>query len=499
MKTAKKILSVVLAVVVVLVPLLTVCTQAEEARLYPTIYVHGFMAKDIYVDPSDPDSETAWPPSSESIKETVTDCLPVFAEFALTKDWDAFTAGLNPIFSELFAPVCCDENGDVSNGSGIRFTYPSKGSVNKNGTYSFSYDWRLDPLVIAEQLNEYIDYILECSGCDKVNIICHSFGGVVTMSYLALFGNDKIAGVCFFASAPYGERYNGEMMSGNIGFETDGVVEYLKGMLSDSEYNYLISFVLDVLNQSGVLDPICDCCNYTVEKILPAAAAEAILPLFANWLPIWSMVPDEYLEDAEDYVFNTIYKDEDRSIIISRIEEFNEKVRSKRETILKELNEDAHLIIISGYGLSTVPLIKNWACESDDTIDTKNTSFGATVAPYGETLSEEYLSTAKAEYISPEKNIDASTCQFPEQTWFIHNMKHTASGDSLDEMMMTLLRSEEQPTVSTYAQYPRFLEYSDQEDTLTPHTAVNPQLTFFERIKLVIEQLIKLISSLINK
>lgn len=498
-KIAKRILAVIIALVTVLVPVISVYAQGENTRLYPTIYIHGFMAKDVYINPEDPDSDTAWPLASDSIMKAVKDCLPVAGKFALTKDWDYFGSELTDIFAELFAPVCCDKNGDVSNGSGVRFDYPEKETVNAEGTYDFDYDWRLDPLIIAEQLSDYIDYIIECSGCDKVNIICHSFGSVVTMSYLALYGNDKIAGVCFFASAPYGERYNGEMMSGNLGVEGEGLVEYLKGMLSDNDYNMLISFALDILNQSGILKPICDCANYTIDKILPIAAAEAVLPLFANWLPIWSMVPDEYLDSAMDYVFNNVYKDEDRSVIISRIEEFNEKVRSKRETILAELNEDAHLIIISGYGLSTVPLIRNWQCESDDTIDTKNTSFGATVAPYGETLGDEYLEKADAAYISPEKNIDASTCQFPEQTWFIHNMKHTASNDCLDEMMLTLLRSEEQPTVNTYAQYPRFLEFSEQNDTVLPHTEAQPPLTFLQKLINAFKDIIKLIASLFNK
>lgn len=498
-KIAKRIFAVLLALITVLVPLVTVSAQGENERLYPTIYIHGFMAKDVYMNPDDPDSDTAWPLASDSIKTTVVEALPVLAKFALTKDWDTFGAELSDVFAKLFAPVCCDTNGDVSNGTGVRFPYPEKEEVNAEGMYSFDYDWRLDPLVIADQLNEYIDYILEASGSDKVNLICHSFGGVVTMSYLALYGNEKIAGVCFFASAPYGERYNGEMMSGNIGVAGEGLTEYLKGMLSDNDYNYLISFALDVLNMSGILEPICACANYTIDKILPIAAAEAVLPLFANWLPIWSMVPDEYLDGAMDYVFGNVYKDEDRSVIISRIEEFNEKVRSKREEILADLNENAHLIIISGYGLSTVPLILNWQCESDDTIDTKNTSFGATVAPYGETLGEDYLAKAKAEYISPEKNIDASTCQYPEQTWFIHNMKHTASNDCLDEMMLTLLRSEEQPTVNTYAQYPRFLEFSEQDDTVLPHTEAQPPLTFLQKLINAFKDIIKLIASLFKK
>ena len=77
-------------------------------------------------------------------------------------------------------------------------------------------------------------------------------------------------------------------------------------------------------------------------------------------------------------------------------------------------------------------------------------------------------------------------------------MKHTASNDCLDEMMMTLLRSEEQPTVSTYAQYPRFLEFSEQNDTVLPHTEAKT-ISFIQKIILALKDIIKLIASLFNK
>ncbi len=495
----KKLFSVFLSLIVTLVPLLSVSAESSIKDDCPVIYIHGFMASDLYSDKNDPESEKIWPIPSESIVSAVKNASPYIAEFAFNKDWDSFAEKTFSVVSDLFAPLCCDINGNITDNSGAYFVYPDKAQVTKNGRYSFTYDWRLDPLILAQQLNDFIDYILECSGASKVSLFCHSFGGVITVSYLSLYGNEKIDGVCFYSSAPYGETYNGELMSGHISVNSGSFTQYMSGLLSDSDYPYLFDTLFEILDLSGALDPVCDCVNYTVDKVLTIAAKKAILPIFAGWLPIWSMIPDEYFESSYNYVFNTIYKDDgiDRSEIISKINEYNTKVKVNREKTLRDLNEKANLIVISGYNFASVPLVESWEYMSDNTIDTKNTSFGATTASYYGVLNEEYLSKVDPKYINPEKNIDASTCMFPEQTWFIKNLKHTASSGCLDEMVYTLLLSKEQPTVNTYPQYPRFTIYSPQNDTVTPYEYAE-KLSLLDKIILAIKDLYKLIVNLIN-
>ncbi len=58
----------------------------------------------------------------------------------------------------------------------------------------------------------------------------------------------------------------------------------------------------------------------------------------------------------------------------------------------------------------------------------EDSSFGATCSKIGETLPADYIEQRKeeglGEYISPDMQIDASTCLFPETTWIVKNVHH---------------------------------------------------------------------------
>jgi hypothetical protein len=55
--------------------------------------------------------------------------------------------------------------------------------------------------------------------------------------------------------------------------------------------------------------------------------------------------------------------------------------------------------------------------QGDGVLETVLTSNFATVAPYGETLTEEQLAKADKNYVSPDGIIDASTSLYRDMTW----------------------------------------------------------------------------------
>ena len=492
MKNAlKKGLAVLLALIVTLVPLFSVC--ASDSKSCPMIDVHGFMAKDIYADPADPDSEKIWPPTTDAILNAVRQSVPALTKFFLSKNWDALGKALVPIFDGLLGKACCGAEGTVTNSSGIRFSYPDKADVKPDGTYSFDYDWRLDPMEIAGQLDAFVRYITENAGVEKVRIRCHSLGGVIVLSYLTLYGNDKVDGVAFNSTALYGETYNGELMTGKMRLDADALSEFMRGNFSDTACPVLLAGIFDILNDSGVLKLACKCGNYAMDQLLDVAAQEILIPMFGNWLPIWAMVPDEYIADAEKYVFDTVWAGQDHSAIRAKVTAYNETVRKNREKTLRDLNENAKLVVLSRYGFSTIPIVPSWNVLSDGNIDTKNTSFGALTAGYGKMLSAEQLVGKDAKYISPEKNIDASCCLFPEQTWFIENCKHGYTPGAVDDMIDTLLAYDGQATVDTFPEYPRFVRYNPDTGTVTPHTEAAPARTFLQKLITALRELWNLI------
>lgn len=496
------ILSVFLSVVILILPLTVAASAEESVQKVPNIYVHGFMASEILENPDDPDSEAVWPPQKDNILKGVQDAILPLVKFALTRDWDTFASESGAAALEIFGKAVVNPDGTVTDGSGVRFEYPEPETITPESQLSFVYDWRGDPVEIAGQLNDFVDYVTECSGCDTVTITCHSLGGVITISYLTIYGIDKVSGVCFNANAINGETYNGELMTGNLRLNAETIYDYMRFNYGGTEYENLFAGLVELLYRSGLFDILVNIGNGLLDKMLTIAARDSIVPLFGGWLGIWAMVPDEYIDDAVSYVFDGLYStsDIDYSVLRAKVDRYNELVRPYKAETLRKLNEKAHVYVISRYGYSTLPLTESHEPMTDGTIDVKYSSFGATTAPYGETLSGEYLASADPAYVSPDKTIDASTCMFPEQTWFVRDMKHGGEPDSLYEMIFTLLNYDGQATVNTFARYPRFLKYIEMEDQLLPDTDYTaPDNSFINKMILMLRDVFTLISKLFEK
>ena len=105
----------------------------------------------------------------------------------------------------------------------------------------------------------------------------------------------------------------------------------------------------------------------------------------------------------------------------------------------------------------------------DGVLETDRTSGYGTIANFGDTLSDKEINGVAAEYISPDKVINASTCLHSETTWFVKNAKHVGCKDGSDhtEFAIWLLTSKEQPTVNSNAAYPRFLNADKNENFIS--------------------------------
>ncbi len=464
----------------------------EFDRDCPKIYVHGFMSYDVYADVDNPESdELAWPPSEEKITTAVKQAIAPLAVCAVDRDLDKLGTALAPILDELFASSCLDFNGEITNGSGIRFEYPSPEELTTDSDVTFGYDWRLDPMVIASQLNDFINYILENTGAEQVVLECHSLGGIITTTYLKLYGNSKIKSVVFNSSAVYGETYTGELLNEEIEIDTEGLKEFLEFCFLESDYKHTVSLICEILEDAGLLDFVIDFAG----KILNGIYDEVILSvmkLFANWPTIWAMIPDEDIESAKENVFSMYEANGiDYSGLEEKVNAYNSTIRPYKTQTLQNTAKTSNLYVISRYGYSAIPLTSSWDALGDGVVDAKFSSFGATTALYGETLD-----VADSVYVSPDKTIDASTCLFPEQTWFIRDMKHQNMADCLEDMVNTLLYYDGQASVETFEEYPRFLKYDCDNDILAADEKPQP-LSFFDLIKLAFLEIWNAIKNLL--
>lgn len=487
----RKIISVLLTFMLLFLPITGLFASAiETEEAYPMIHVPGIMHADIYTETGNPDSDVAWPPSTDSILSLVSDCIPALLEFSVTKDWDKLGKTISPIAYDFFGASLAGPDGKITNGSGIVFEYPDAERLEKNPDTTFKYDWRADPIESAHALNDYIDYILTTTGSEKVCLECHSLGGVVTVSYLTLYGFDKVDAIAFNTTAVYGESYTGNLLSGDIVLSSDSLMSFMDFVSDGTSSEALLNRIFDMLECAGLGELVADLGNTILENLSDILLPEVVVPLFGKWLTIWAMVPDDKIDAAMEYTFTNFIPEgtEGREELRANIENYNNVVRAvKTDTIIKA-DEFCKVGVISRYGYSSIPATSQWQEISDGVLDSANSSFGATFALYGATLSDEIIAETDAEYISPDKTVDASTCLFPEKTWFIKGTKHSSSYDDIDALVRKILYSEEEFTVYSDELFPRYMIYDFNSDSIiadTEETSDQPTgfLGFIEKIK----------------
>ena len=206
---------------------------AADGDTCPVIYLPGISSSDLYHDVNDPTSEIVFP-SVDEVKRMVTDkIVPALIVYAADKDADKLASVFSDQFNIIFAGHFNTPDGTPKGNSGAIVNYPS--SVSKNSRVRFDWDWRSDPFVAAEKLNDLVDYVIAKSGCSKVALASHSLGSVVILTYLNVYGDDKISGIVYDTPVVDGVNYLGEFLVGN--FETDGeaLIAAVSGIFSASE------------------------------------------------------------------------------------------------------------------------------------------------------------------------------------------------------------------------------------------------------------------------
>ena len=419
----------------------------------PIIHLYGFMSCPIYGE----DGERLFPPKRDAILTFVKKLAPSISAFIVNQNWTKFGDRLIPALNEVLLPIAGDAQGVPESGTHVQFTYPTAQEISREPSVRFIYDWRDDPFVSAAQLNDFITYVTDECGYARVALECHSYAGVVTLTYLSEYGTDKVQSVCFNATAVYGATFAGELMRGKMQLSTDALTAYLEGIFDQNEYEALLRGIVSIVDDIGGIRFAVNFLNELFINLQDRIWAESILPVFNNWPSVWAMVPDDKLDEAYAFSRSTIRTadTEDDRIFFSKTERFNRQVRQNRETILRGVNDNCNLYVIARYGYPGVPLGEIWQSNSDGVLDTQSESFGATCRPYA--FSEPISHPEKL--IAPSGAIDASTCLFPAQTWFIRSYKHTQKDPSMEEFTRALLLSPTQLTIDSMENYPQFLYY----------------------------------------
>jgi hypothetical protein len=130
----------------------------------PTIFVSGILSRDIYKNLGTEQEAVMMPPSMDNIKEEVTaETIMNFAKFAVSGDFDYIADAVIPIADKVFEDFGCYPDGTHKADTGIKWSYPTYINPSPNKVAKFYYDWREDPIVVAAQLNDYVEYVCDMS------------------------------------------------------------------------------------------------------------------------------------------------------------------------------------------------------------------------------------------------------------------------------------------------------------------------------------------------
>ncbi|MBO5857288.1 MAG: hypothetical protein J6Q87_03475, partial [Clostridia bacterium] len=201
-----------------------------------------------------------------------------------------------------------------------------------------------------------------------------------------------------------------------------------------------------------------------IENILTAAVDGILDTLMLNCPQFWAMIPkDRYDDVIEKYSF--IKTDPEYSRLYATIEHFQQARLNLQSNLIKLNNQGALVHNVCGYDLDYssqdycffAAMKSSLTTNSDAIIDIDSTSLGATYVKAGDVLSEEYISTHDAKYISPDGSIDASTCLFPDNVWFFHGQHHEVGrNDVVIKLIAKLASNQINSTADMPEQFPQF-------------------------------------------
>ena len=497
MKFTKKILAVILSALMLTTLFAGVTASAAAVNPYPVIFVNGLATSDIVNTET---GETVFPFPQEKVTQAVKDIIGPALGALLLGRYKQFADPLIQLANTLFGDLACDENGNPV----LPTTYNPKNVIDLTQDFTkyyvpgvgyttdkeitMTYDWRISPVVIAEDLHDLIEAVCASTGAEKVKLTGFSMGSSIVNSYISLYGYDRLDAVLYMAGAYNGLNSAGEPFAARLSTSGKSIVNFLPAHMDDAITSQLITALMDTLYDFGIVDNVAEKVKKIVDVNKEYVYETALSQLFGRWGAIWAFVPYDQYDDAKAMVGEYAGLSDE---FIELIDYYHYEVQGKNEERINYfLNNGIKFGIITKYGFTTTPVNEDLDENGDGVIESYYESFGATFAKAGETLGDGYVQAVQDghDHISPDKVVDASTCKFPEYTWFVKNCQHSSNG-CLDDLKRFILMSENQVSVWDSAEFPQFM-IRTADGKAVPLTAENnvnahsaPDNNFIEKIK----------------
>lgn len=355
-------------------------------------------------------------------------------------------------------------------------------------TFSFHFDWRKDMRTLAGELRDFIERVKKVTGSEQVAVTAFSQGNCIVMSYLYEYYytetdpdvRDDIYAVVFMCGAMNGVSACADPVSGNIKLDGLSLLRFLKSLLGANSATLGIYYMLEMLYAVGVFDGLAEIVNEYIEAEMDAVIDPYLLETFGGIPGFFAMMSPERYQEAEEFLFATPELQEKYAGLLEKNRYFHNEVQPNMGNIIDTLmSEGRNVGIFAEYGYPIAPFTEDNDRMTDSSICTADESFGATCAEVDGILGPDYVQAKECvcgkNHVSADLQIDASTCAYPDITWFGKNLKHDAAIRFWADLIDLIIYSDEQITVWDYSDYPQFMvKYEDS--FLVPLTEENATL-----------------------
>lgn len=508
----KKLLSVLLSMIVILGCIAPMASASDQGATipseHPIIYISGDSIPIAYHDEkgnvkefcidttldmfkSDDDS------NSNILESAANILLPFILEGIASGKWDNYYKAVYNEISDAMGPVQLDNDGNAKEGTGITeeqkqymehvqtFDNRWKGGYHEKDSYRFYYDWRLDPEINADALYNYIQGVKKATGFSKIGISARCLGCNVLMCYIDKYGTDDLQGVGIDVATSMGAEFISGLISGQFGIDGNSISRFITDMTyfwgRESDLTEFASTLIDLLDNTGALDGLSKAGLDKIYNQIEYGIISALsLSLMMTYPGYWALVTEADFPSAMRYVFGKENdpKRTEYAGLIEKITHYNDNFKPRIKEIYSKLSKDGvNTCIISKYGIQMTPTLAKGDIIGDQYCSAYSSSLGATTSTIYTTLSDEYIENAEkngtAKYISPDKQIDASTCLFPDNTWFLKGVFHGYYSNHESDLIVKVINADHQITVGELEEYPQYMVYFANEKRFEPMTEEN--------------------------
>lgn len=459
-------------------------TAAAAAPRVPIVCVTGELPIRVYRE----DGSSYVPteePADEVMNEAIEELVPLFVTSMLTNNYDEWSRRALEKLTPIYDEIRPNKDGSLPANTGIDFSWspaslPSPESVDYYYTYTF--DYRISPLDAAEGLHTFIKAVEAKTGSDKVALVSRCGSTSLGAAYIYKYGTSDLTSLTFFSSSLLGIPYADTMLGGRVVIPGDMLYHFVatQNPLAsfDERLNEFAKAVLFALNENNSADDLIKLVLRVYDKIKDSFVSPFLCSYYAICPNFVAAISDSY-ESYKDFIFPTDELKQEYSVLLAKTDEYHYNVQLKLGELFTAARDGGVPVnFIAVYGDPSENVNgERTRLVGDELTDACYQSMGATVAFYAQTLNEDYIAERTAagfgKYISPDKMIDASTCLFPDNTWFIRNMRHEFSGNDLISLLKAIAWTDGM-TVFTNPAFPQYLNARSDHSGFDPAGETNP-------------------------